>query len=691
MIQKEEIFPRVPLYYSVPMLVICIVALLILILTFRVEFPVLLLQPVPSNAINVSSCGVLSQNNSYYVLNQSLSVGGDCLIINGNNITLDGLNSYWIANPSNIGIRFTAVNITGNDVTVKNLNITSNNFSVLLNGIISSGNRSFVYNNYINSSTNTGISFNNTFNSVAYRNILNPKYGSGADSNLGIYVFQSFGANISENIIVNVSLNGISLSLSNNSLVYNNFITYLSNPSQSGQGVGLQASYNSFISLNKINGLNYSILLSSSDNNSISLNEINNSFSDGVYSILSNNNKFVGNKILNPSRNGISFITSGIVQYSYYLENNSVSNGTIGYHSLNVNPPFFSSQGLAYLSIKDNYFESYRLNNTYLIFANKDGLINFTSIFGNVIGNNLSDHMILSNNFAEVKSNLNLGLNKSAVVTFYGLPNNIFNATVYRDGFPCPSTICTNVTVDLGIATFNVTGWTNYSINWTGQVSTQPQPSAQTMSINEPDPNEQYTTASFPVTFRVGLSTLNGSVRFSFNNGLTNTTMNTTDGLQFNYDQDLIPVGNYIFTAFANFTNGTRLKGSVNFSVINTTGSSTARSSGGSNSGGSSSSGSSSGGTTTAGTSTGNGTTAGTTTSIGTTSGTGTPQTLPGTQSNSMALRSMIFWILIAVLSIMIIILSVLIFKAIKRRRIALASNLTNSPVNTGGLISNLK
>ena len=88
------------------------------------------------------------------------------------------------------------------------------------------------------------------------------------------------------------------------------------------------------------------------------------------------------------------------------------------------------------------------------------------------------------------------------------------------------------------------------------------------MSINEPDSGDLYTALDFPVVFDVNLS-FNGSVKFSLNGGFMNMTMNTTDNRLFTYSQSLLTVGNYTFTAYANFTNGTRLSDSVDFRVVN--------------------------------------------------------------------------------------------------------------------------
>ena len=181
------------------------------------------------------------------------------------------------------------------------------------------------------------------------------------------------------------------------------------------------------------------------------------------------------------------------------------------------------------------------------------------------IGANLSSDVRLGFNFVEVNSALRPGLNKSAIITFEGLSNNFANATILRNGQPCPSSICTALTgLNAGTVIINVTGWTNYSIG-------SGLPSAPTLDINEPDNNDVYTQNMFPVLFSVDLSQ-SGRAWFSLNNGSANTTMNTDDNESFTYSRSALPAGNYTFTAYANFTN-TLLTDSafVNFRVTNTT------------------------------------------------------------------------------------------------------------------------
>ncbi len=750
MIQKREIFPRVPLYYSVPMLFICIIALLILVFIFRVEYPVLLLSP--SNAINVSACGVLNQSGAYYILNQSIiATTSPCLSINASNVILDGNFKSMKENPLSIAQMF---EVSGNNVSLINLNLT---YSTL--GVVSYGNKTSVLDSYFNSTEQPG--------SIAIN------LGLGREST------------IRRNDIFGFTF-GILLSTSDYSFIEHNKISNL--PNALYQPHGIYSNYNNYSSIlnNSINLTDYGIILDNSYHSTVSNNVISGPLLKGISSLSSDLNIISDNIILNPRQIGISFsYPQDRLALSTELRNVSVLNGNSSSYDLDINSldilHYSGVSSRVIINLTGGYFASYIFNNTYLTLSDSLNRSNlqFTENLS-TSGANFTDSIKLGYNYAEVKSNLNPGLNKSAIINFFGLPTDLVNGTMYRNGLLCPAGMCINHTsMSAGNVSFTVMGWTNYSV---GEGSVNPsisinEPSInelyfpydfpvvfrvalnlngsvkfslnngstnvtmntsnsrdfnytqgslslgnytfiayanlstgqnltssvifrvvnpsinQSLSINEPDPNEQYTTAAFPVTFRVILSILNGSVKFSFNNGLTNTTMiNDSSGVEFEYVQNSLDAGNYTFTAFANFTNGTRLKDSVNFSVVNTTGSSTGGPTGGSNSGGSSSGGSSSGGTTTG--TTGNGTTSGGTTGsgFGTTSGTGSTQTLPGNQSSSTALRSMIFWLIVAVISVMIIILTILIVKAVRQRKNNLSSGVSvSNPVGSIGLISNLR
>lgn len=761
--KKRELFPKVPLYYSIPMLSLCIVALVILVFIFRIEYsPILLLQPVPGSAINVSSCGVLDQNNSYYVLNQSLYVSiPSCITIIGNNLILDGQGIYSISNAPPLSLS-TAVEIRGNNVTIKRINFIGLPPGQHIGTAISSfGNDTYVFNNTIINSTISAITMSKVINPKIEYNYIAPAKGNTlAQEGRALSLDHVINANFSYNNIVN-SPKPLVLILVNSSFIGQNNMEFFGVPGSSNVGIGITSSHNNIISFNQIRNMNHSIFIASSNGNIISDNLLYESYLDSIFVLQSNQNNFSGGYILDSKRNGLVFETFPSVPIFSSIEGLVVVNSTD--YDLNVNPFFFSGDGLINLYLKGSYFDTYRFNNTYLRYSenNQNTWINFAQPI-TTFGNNLTSHIRTAFNFAEVRSDLNSGLNKSATITFSGLPNNATNFTVLRNGVACPVGVCTTAVFNssTGVASFAVNGWTNYSLNYiqgqgvptlpnplisepdpyenytlsqfpvTFEVSislngsikftlnngitnttmnttdnrafTYSQPSLalgnytfrvyatstsginstqsvnfsvvnenlqQTIDINEPDPNEEYSTADFPVDFRVNLN-YNGTINFTLNNGITNITMNTSDNRSFTYEQSLLSAGNYTFRAYALFSNGTRINDSVKFSVINTSGSTGGNNNNNNNGGSGGGGGSSGGSSTTTGSS---GTTGGgglPQFNSSTTSGTGNTQNLGGTQqSSNSVLRNTIYWLLISVISIAIVILSILIFKAIRGRK----------------------
>ncbi len=69
----------------------------------------------------------------------------------------------------------------------------------------------------------------------------------------------------------------------------------------------------------------------------------------------------------------------------------------------------------------------------------------------------------ISYNFASIDTVSCPQYNKAARITFEGLP--IANFRILRNGEPCPSDICQNITFDDGNISFDVTEFSNYSIN----------------------------------------------------------------------------------------------------------------------------------------------------------------------------------------------------------------------------------
>lgn len=647
--QKREF--SVPLYYSLPLLAICLIALSILVFLFRIE-PDIFLQPL--DAINVSSCTDLNQNNAYYILNQSISFNsGTCIQITGNNTILDGEFRHLIS--GNGGADDVGVYILGENVSVLRVNVTKSRI-----GILTSSNDSFIFNNFINATYGTGIGAG---------------IGASRSRIIGNYISHSVSGIAIGNIFNFV--NSYNHIVQNNT-IYGNSI-YVNDPIHNGFDFGISLAKVQYSNITgniiyKPNALR-GVLINYSDYNLLLANRLDGPFVNGINYVNSISN-FISETEIHNSLNSAIHVSALVDNVSLFIKNLSVINTSSSYYDLEVSSPY---SNVSHISIIDSSIASYKFNQARLVFrSSENAQINFTTPI-TASGNNLTDHVKTRYNYAEVKSNLNSGLNKSATVTFFGIPTNITNVAILRGGNLCPQSVCVNLTsLNASTVIFNVTGWTNYTLNYTF-IDTTP----QILTINEPDENERYTLASFPVTYNVMING-NGSVKFSLNNGSSNVTMNSADNRTFTYVQNFLGVGSYTFTAYANFSNGTKINSFVRFSVVNTTGSSTS----GSSSGG----GATRGGTSGVGTTGGNGTTGSVGGSVGGTIGGSSSGTTGGASGKSLGLRNTIYWLIISVILIIAVILVILIVRAL-REKIAVKNktqfNISSPP--TGQLVSNLR
>ncbi len=519
---KNSGLPVVPLYYSVPLLAICVVALLILVFVFNIEVPDVSLAP-PPNAVTVSACGILSQNNTYYVLNTSLQIsGGHCIYITAHNSTLDGLGIYNISGSST----YSGVVVQGNGNNVRGLNIGE-----VYTGIDNLGNGTMIQNNYIFNST-IGVKVLTAVNVSVMHNVLQ------GISFAGIYysVFSKCSGSYSANGIYNNSItakisagisNGIYLTDTNNCNISSNVVKYFRT------------------SLNFNNGFDYEVT-----------NNLLENHANGLYSITSQNINFVNNIIRNSSLDAIY-----LVHFIGNISNNLVEGTNVSYNDLKT------TGATTEINLIDMSLAKYNLTSTIIRFIRSGkGEISFYPRI-TAGGNNLSSDVKIYSNFAEVDSVSSPGFNKSALVKFENISTTLNNPVILRNGVSCHLSVCVNLTaLNAGNVLFNVTGWTNYSIGWTYVISPAPV-APQMINITEPDPSENYSLSSFPVVFNVVLNQT-GRAWFTLGNGTTNFTMNSDDDLSFNYIQNNLPAGNYVFTAYANFTGTTQKStASVNFSV----------------------------------------------------------------------------------------------------------------------------
>ena len=434
---------------------------------------------------------------------------------------IDGLNNTLTVTGDNTP-GASAILVLGNNVSVRGFNIISAHTGIR----VQQASNILITLNFINNSNYSAIHSNVSVNPIVFQNLL---AGSGF---FGVYLEWSFGA-----------------------LVQQNFVFGREVPTLSG-GIGILGGSGHTISDNLIRASLYPLGMWTATGNTVARNIFDRAVANGAFIIFgSSSNTFNHNVISNSLQSAVYIDSSS----GTYFKNLTALNTSTSYYDIETTGASSSFE------LTDTSLRAYKLNNSAMQFYNTaDSRINFTQNV-TVTGANLSDDIKLAFNFVEVNSTGKPALNKSALVTFEGLVQNFVNATIFRNGVSCPPSICTALTgLNAGTVIINVTGWTNYSIG-------SGIPPGPIMDINEPDPNDAYTPIMFPVTFSVDLSQ-NGSVWFTLNNGSSNTTMNTTNNLDFDYLQSLLSLGNYTFRAYANFTNYSGIIfSSVNFRVINST------------------------------------------------------------------------------------------------------------------------
>ncbi len=521
---KNSGLPIVPLYYSVPLLAICIATLLILVFVFRIEVPGVYLQAPPNP---IAACGELNQNDVYYSITSSLSFSSDnCLNVTGNNSIIDA-NSQYIITGSNAAGK-AAVLVLGHNVTVMRLNISDADFGILVNSVNS-----------------TNITLNHINNSMSYSVYLNVSNNSDVVNNIFSYSGR-------DGVLAYLNING----LFQGNIIYGR--EGLPTPGTSAVGIELNNSRQNVVSNNSIFGFARSAALQYSMDNIFTGNIFNGPSFNGISLSINNGttNYFNQDKIISSQKSAI-FIDR--------TENVTLLNVGV----FNTISPYYDIEAAAMPSgvqIFDTYLARYSFNSTLAVFRNTgNAWINFTRGLNGTYAN-LSADIRLAFNYVDVNSVQRPELNKSAIITFQGLSSTISNPAIYRNGQLCPSSVCVNLTsLNGATVVFNVTGWTNYSINNGPALGPY-------LDINEPDSNEVYSQSSFPVVFDVDLSQP-GKAWFSLNNGSTNNSMNSDDNVSFIYSQSAMSAGNYTFTTYANFT-GTTQKATdfVNFKVTDTTG-----------------------------------------------------------------------------------------------------------------------
>jgi len=197
-----------------------VIALILVIVSRNVESPVSgrNIYGIETDAINISSCGVVLEASGNYVLNKSLNAGSAswCIKINATDVTLDckGYN-ISIGEPGNcIGVI-----ILKDDSTIKNC-IFSNSSGTFDSAISLRANDAVITNNLIEGGSTNAITIDNSHDSVISNNWV---YRS---TNFAIGLSSGSSENtIVNNTLINGIYDGIRIGSSSDNTVHKNNIT----------------------------------------------------------------------------------------------------------------------------------------------------------------------------------------------------------------------------------------------------------------------------------------------------------------------------------------------------------------------------------------------------------------------------------------------------------------------------------
>ncbi|MEK6933565.1 MAG: LamG-like jellyroll fold domain-containing protein, partial [Nanoarchaeota archaeon] len=324
------------------------------------------------------------------------------------------------------------------------INFNKYGINLSLNG------NSQIVNNVVNNNSHSGVITASNGGAVGVINIVNNSF-----NNNSIYgVFTIVRINITNNTI-QLSTIGIYANSSNN-IIGNNTIK-----DNSQYGIYLNYSLLNNITGNIfINNTIAAINLTNAQNNTI----INNSGDGNTYGISfasgSSGNQIYNNIIRNSRKDAVFIADSA-------SGNNSFANMSL----LGTNNSFydvrFASSGINNTFIIDTNISNYTFTGTGGIVIFRHSRFGQIEFLKNISGNshNLSLDVQIRNNSIFVNGSKG-ALNQTANITLYGIKRDLINPRIIRAGETCTQAMgCYNFTaLTAGTVSFNVTGWSNYSI-----------------------------------------------------------------------------------------------------------------------------------------------------------------------------------------------------------------------------------
>jgi len=253
-------------------------------------------------SIDPPDAPIMTYDNVTYTLTDNITSDADGIVVERNNIVIDG--EEHIVSGSNIGAGLKLINV--NNVTIKNTNIENFGNGIYLNG---SSNIYLVRNNVVNNphgivpwySSNISIVGNNiTANSghgivLTYSSNYDITANDIANNGNGIRLIDSYNGNIVGNNVTNNG-DGISLEISSNNRILSNIVV------NNRYGIGLTGS-NNWIAGNIITNNRYGISIATGvrfSNNTISENIVK-ANNEGIYILYSLSNKIYHNNFIDNS------------------------------------------------------------------------------------------------------------------------------------------------------------------------------------------------------------------------------------------------------------------------------------------------------------------------------------------------------------------------------------------------------
>ena len=374
-------------------------------------------------SIDPPDAPILTVDNVTYTLTGNITSDGDGIVVERDNIVVDGAGYALQGTGSGTGIVLSG----RSNVTIKNTQITTFDFGIYFSY---SSNSSIVGNN-ITANNQTGIHLDSSStNSISGNNITNN------DDGISLYYSSNNNSISGNNVTANSGVGiGLSESSDNNSISGNNLRNnYI--------GIDLYSSSNNTLSGNNITNNSYEGigLFGFSDNNSISGNNITNNVSgnymgSGIELGSSNDNIISGNNIANNNYFGISLRSSS---NNSMVGNNIITNKNYGiylYSSLNNIMVGNNITDHKYGGIWLTDFANDNIISGNNIANNRDGVCLYeASKYNNIIGNTITANNEYGIYFSYASSNNSI-VGNSITNNEYGIWLVSSNNTFYHNNF----------------------------------------------------------------------------------------------------------------------------------------------------------------------------------------------------------------------------------------------------------------